>query len=216
MKKNPQCFISYCHEDIDRTLVDYLILVIQSVTGGRISFFYDDNLSAGENLHKFMAKTLEVDVALLLLTPSYKRKVDRHEGGAYREFQTIMERYWTLEEKLKKEGRAEGAQGAEHFAVIPVVLSGSIEDSLPKIIDHLLCANLVGLAVSRDDAGQIIIPDFLKQRFSKELSRITDQIVAIYNLRTTAFLDSKKALWDTLFVNRKTTKELLKLLIFTR
>ena len=127
-RRNPQCFISYCHENMDRNLLEYLISWLKKGMRGRVDFFYDQDLSAGSNLDQFMANTLDVDVALMLFTPAYKRKVNNRIGGAYKEYSLITNRYWTFRESAKT---SEALEQASRFEIMPAILSGSLSEAVP-------------------------------------------------------------------------------------
>lgn len=204
-QRDPICFISYCHEGVDRDLVDYLVFLIRNTMNDRVSILYDSELRAADNLKNFMDRTLDVDLAVLLLTPQYKERVSRREGGVYKEYKQITERYWSDQEKRSQRD----AQSTCSFQLLPVVLSGTVESAVPDMIVDLYCVNISGFSVATGKAGKFIVSDHIKKRFSREIQKITDQLVAVANLKSTSFQSERARLYPALFVETKTTKDLL-------
>jgi len=206
MKRNePTCFISYCHEGVDRDIVDYLVFLIRTAMRQKVHVLYDSELRPSENLQKFMDCTLDVDLAVLLLTPQYKKRVSWREGGVYREYKQITDRYWSEREKKSNQN----AQSTHSFGLLPVVLSGSISESVPETMSDLYCVNLSGFSVATDNADNFVVSDYIKKKFSREIQKITDHLVTISNRKSQSFQVEREHLYDALFVETKTTEELL-------
>ncbi len=204
--KDPLCFISYCHADIERVLVEYIIFTIRQSMKSNITILYDSDLAPGANLSKFMEKTLDVDVAILLLTPLYKQKVDKRDGGVYKEYTQISNRYWQEQENKCD---SEIAFPSHDFSLVPVIISGNVSDSVPETIRDLYCVNLSGFTVSYDKEGNYVVTDFIKTKYNKEIQRIIDCLVATASLKSKAFEVEREKLYDTLFVNTKTNEQIL-------
>ncbi len=92
----------------------------------------------GTDLNWFMEMLFEVDAALLVMTPGYKRKVvNRTKSGVFTEYGYIMQRYADTEQKSRESGLL------EHFEVVPVLFSGTRETAVPDEITSLKYLNMV-------------------------------------------------------------------------
>jgi len=204
-QRDPICFISYCHQGVDRDLVDYFVFLIHETMRDRVTVLCDTDLRPANNLTKFMKRTVDVDLAVLLMTPQYKERVTRREGGVYTEYKLITERYWADQAKRS----ARGGESACSFELLPVVLSGTVKDAVPDTISDLYCINIAGFSVAKGKSGEFIVSDYIKTRFTKEIKKITDHLVAVANIKSQSFLDERSRLYPALFVETKTTDDLL-------
>lgn len=205
-KKHPICFLSYSHDDVDRDIVEYLMHIVRK-SMKKVIILYDSDLAAGSNLKKFMDGTLNVDVAILLLTPSYKQKVDNRQGGVYREYTLITNRYWETEQEMTRDPHT---AGSERFQILPVVLSGGIEQSVPETLRDLLCVNLIGFSLVKNKKGEFVVTDYIRNKYAREVNKIVDQIVATANLKSKLFAELRNRYYDDLFVNTKTSEETIR------
>ena len=205
-QRDPICFISYCHEDVDRNLIDYLVFLIRMAVRKRVLVLYDSELRPAANLEKFMNRIFDVDLAVLLLTPQYKKRVSLRKGGVYKEYKQITDRYRSDQEERSKQK----VPSTCSFELLPVVLSGSVPDSVPDTISDLYCVSLSGFSVAKDKGGEFVVSDYIKTKFSREIKKITDHLVTIANMKTLSFKAERDRHYDALFVETKTTEALLK------
>lgn len=199
----PTCFISYCHQDIDRNLLDYFFFVLREVMKDNVNIVYDNNLRPGENIDKFMDNTLDVDVAILILTPSYKSKISRRQGGVYKEFTNIVTRYWEQE----KESTDTIKNQSHRFQVIPILLSGDPTDSVPESIANLLYVDLTGLTVMRDKkSNKLVVSDHIRTKFVPEIRKIADQLLIVATMKGNKYLELMQQFYNDLFVILKASE----------
>lgn len=64
-KHRPKCFISYCHDDVDQELLDYVRYVLSKSGHVDCELLVDRDLQYGANLRDFMALLEQVDAVLL-------------------------------------------------------------------------------------------------------------------------------------------------------
>src|SRR5882672_8333857 len=88
-----RCFISYCHEGIDRGALDYVIYVLRDALGRHAELLFDIDMKFGGDIAKFMAMLDTVDVVIIVLTPNYRARVAERRGGVYKEYSRLWTRY---------------------------------------------------------------------------------------------------------------------------
>lgn len=186
-RQRPKCFISYCHEDVDQDLLDYVRYILSKSGHADYELLVDRDLHYGANLRDFMALLEQVDAVLLLLTPAYKQRVLKRAGGVYTEYTTIHNRYQLFHEQ-KRFGQVD-----RYFELIPILLSGTTSDSVPDDISHLKYLDITGLRPQRGVAGQYVISDYARARYSTELAKVGGRLQAI----------DVRSYYDRLFVDLK-------------
>ena len=75
-ERKSACFISYSHEDVDRNTLVYIKKLLERYSDGYYKVLLDSDLKYGEDFADFMQLLDDfVDAVLILMTPSYKKKV---------------------------------------------------------------------------------------------------------------------------------------------
>lgn len=200
MKKSliPKVFISYCWEDIDRELLDYLIFILNDTSESKYEIIYDQKSRIGDDIQEFMQLLKVVDAVVIICTPGYKKRIiNRQKSGVYTEFKLILERYNEIREFIKPE------ELRPFFDVLPVHLSGSRQDAIPDEISTILSESLLGLYPAKDKSGNYIIPQAIKATFLSRIDNIGSRIKAINAIKKESYKESWKELFKLLFKESK-------------
>lgn len=199
-EQTKRCFISYSYDGIDRDKLDYLIHVLKDRLGHNTQILYDQDLEIGDNISRFMKFLDTVDVVIVILTPSYKRKVNDCQGGVYNEFCRIWGRYSgsTFEGSEPLLG-----EDSPRFKLIPILFSGSLYDSTPQEISDLLFLDLTDLKVTRKSNGQFQIPHHMQRSVGSKMQALASEIVAAIAVKSPSFKKLSASYYDRLFVDLK-------------
>lgn len=181
---------------MDQDTLEYLTHVLKDTLGNNVQLYYDRALRTGQDFSKFMQMLDTVDAVIILLTPSYKRKVAERQGGVYEEYRRIWARYGESNNEAQ-------ATSKSHFEILPILFSGSIKDSTPDEISQLKQLDLTGLRVSRKPSGEFRIPHHIQSEFVPKIQALAAQIHAIATVESTAFIKLSESYYDRLFVDLK-------------
>lgn len=196
-----RCFVSYCHDDVDRSTLDYLRYLLKEQSDEKYELLIDEDLEYGADLTAFMELLDDVDAVLLLLSPAYKRKVAERKGGVFNEYSKIYHRYCEQQEERKsgkKLGEIEG-----YFELIPVVMAGELATAVPKDLRHIKFLRLSGLRVSRNEQGEFIITEHIRKTFIPEIRRLADHLRFITSITSRNFSELYDDYYQRLFVDLK-------------
>jgi energy-coupling factor transporter ATP-binding protein EcfA2 len=200
-KPSKSCFISYSHEGMDLNTLEYLIHILKEHLGSGAKLLYDQQLGYGEDFAAFMAMLDEVDVVLILLSPSYRRKIiDRQQGGVYEEFRRIWARH--SDQKLQKSDRITDNR-TQRFELIPILFSGSHSQSTPNELSTLKQLDLTGLRVTRKSNGEFQVSQHVQNLYVPQIQALASQIHAAAAVKSKAFTRLSKSYYDRLFVDLK-------------
>lgn len=130
MHSVPKLFISYAHEPAIFEIRDYIEKVFSENNQDRFKVLVDKGLYAGEDFNKFMQSIDHCFAVILLLTPEYRSRASNRKGGVYEEYKKIL-----ANQKNRK----------DDFHLIPLLISGTIQDSVPPEIDSQKCIILTKL-----------------------------------------------------------------------
>jgi energy-coupling factor transporter ATP-binding protein EcfA2 len=195
-----RCFISYCHEDTDTDSLDYLLNWLQLEAGQEYDILVDRKLPPGAALNEFMNQIQSVDAILLLLSPEYRRRILSRKGNVYDEFRQFMSRF----QRQQEERLSTSAHDMpNYFEIIPILMAGDIQSSLPDELMHLLATNFVGLHWTKDDRGNFLYTTAIKQKYGPAVKAITDQLKAIRTIKTPDFKQRYRAYYKSLFLDVK-------------
>lgn len=128
-----KCFFTYCWDDPDFVIdvMNYMERQIEKQSNYSISVTIDKKtLHTAENFKEFEKQISISDSVVVFFSPNYKRIIESEEieRGVYREYQILLEAY-------KK----------QTIAVIPVVVSGGIDNSVTKDFKDSITADFLGL-----------------------------------------------------------------------
>jgi energy-coupling factor transporter ATP-binding protein EcfA2 len=190
-----RCFISYCHQNIDRPTLDYIIRVVKDTLGKTAEILFDVRLEYGKDFSAFMALLENVDAVLIILTPSYRQRVIERLGGVYDEYSRIWNRYSEL--------RPTDPAGRNRFDILPVLFSGTIESSTPDELRSLKQLDLTGLRVKQKPNGEFILSQHTREKFEPAIRQLASQIHAAAAVTSPAFKKLASSYYDRLFVDLK-------------
>ncbi len=204
--KKPSCFISYCREGADYDSVRYLVQQLNDAAGGEIEFLFDEDLTPGSDLPKFMELVRSVNGIIVLLTPQYKRRVEDREGGVYKEFSQIMARYES--ELGSANSKVSNTEEYDHliespFCFVPIVFSSSFDKSCPKEITDKLSVNFSEYRAHKRKNGNLYITGETRRKYKNKIKKIVAEISAHYIESTEEFRISFEEMLNSFF---KTTK----------
>lgn len=209
----PTIYISYSHEDVDRDSLDAFVNWLGELSNNELDALYDDDLNPGRDLREFMKKLYEVDATMIIMTPSYKRKIlNRIKGGVYTEYKYIYGRYSEIEKKKK-----EGLQ-YDDFALIPILFSGTPESSVLDEFSNLKYTDFRNFRALRDKKDELIVPDSIKTLLKPEMKKILAEIMTVNSHNSPLYkehydelfkflLTDTKAEWQTTSANIQIIKE---------
>jgi energy-coupling factor transporter ATP-binding protein EcfA2 len=195
------CFVSYCHEDVDRAVLAYLRLILSEHSDQHSEIMLDSDLPYGSDIPAFMAHLDTVDAVLILLSPAYKRKVLSRKGGVYEEYKRIMHRFHSFNEK--RQGGKKPAEIPGYFELLPVLFSGTQNDSIPEELLNLRYLNLVGLSILRGDQGEFLVTDHIRKRYVPEIKKLSTILNSLYTLKSKQFQLLYEEYYSRLFLELK-------------
>ena len=202
MQRKPSCFVSYSYEDIDRATLEYFAFLIREKSDDAYEILLDTELPYGNDFQEFMNRlNSEVNAVILMLTPSYKRKILERQGGVYEEYKRIMNRYHQVQEEKrngKKSGEIEG-----YFTLFPVLFSGTYETSMPPDISSIKTLEMTGLRVTRDTSGDFQIPAYIARKYIPEILKIVSSLQVITALKSRSFDKLYSEYFKRLFLELK-------------
>ena len=147
-----------------------------------------------------MAMLDRVDIVIILLSPSYKRKVVERQGGVYEEFRRIWAR--NTNQRIGKESPIQESNKVP-FEILPVLFSGSYTNSTPDELLSLKQLDLTGLRVNRKPNGEFVIPEQIQNTFIPQVQSLASQIHAESTVKSQGFIKLSKSYYDRLFVDLK-------------
>jgi hypothetical protein len=193
----PRCFISYSPEDIDRDTFGFLKEQLKLAAPG-CDILTDADLPPGANLKVFMNEVKNVECVLVLLSPSYKRKVLTRQGGAYDEYNLLLTRYAELQDALR--GGNKIGQIPGYFELIPILWAGDHSTSVPEELAPLKYFDFVGLRVNRDTSDNFIITDYVKKHYLPLITQIVERFSYISAMKSSSFKELYEDHYDRLFL----------------
>jgi len=140
---------------MDHATLDYLLFTLRDALQDDIQLVHDQQLKYGGDFDEFMKLLDEVDAVIILLTPTYRRKVVERQGGVYEEYRRIWARF--SDQKIDGSGHIAGNRPAR-FEIIPILFSGSMSDATPPELKNLNQLDLTGLRATRKSRGEFDVP----------------------------------------------------------
>lgn len=192
-------FVSYCHSDIERDTLEYLILHLEDSLGPNCRVLYDQRLRFGEDWSRFMEMVDSVDRVLLLLTPGFKTSIVERRGGVYEEYRRIWDRY----NRQPSEHPLPPAGAQHRFQITPVLLSGTNGTAVPDDLRHLNYADLVGLRPTRESSGDFRRLPPAARKYLATLNRIASEIVTDAAMDTAQYRNIEDTWYGDLFIDLK-------------
>ena len=204
MKKLDKCFISYCHSDVDKDILNCLIQWLEEISNNNIEILIDHNLNPGDSLNEFMDNLLSINAIIIIMTPNYKKKISNREGGVYREYKIIYDRYLKEEERKRAQNsRTLSNDRHKKLTLLPILFSGTEKTAAIPELKDLLYSDFVGLHICADSKNNHCISDSIKKRYKRQMVKIVNEITANENLNTDNYHKLYDELYDGLFIDLK-------------
>ncbi len=172
MNNNPSVFISYTHENVDTTAIEFFVEELLHHANSRLDIFRDtSHLKPGQKISKYEENIRTVDCVVVLFTPEYLERIVNRKGGAYREFKLLLDR---MSETMNG---STDTLPSEKFMVIPIVFSGTENTSIPDEFKDLKYENFSRFVVtSHPRTKSPIISDEVKSAHGPKFQRICSVI----------------------------------------
>lgn len=196
------CFLSYCHQDVDRVILDYLKVTLEENSNQEYEILLDAELHYGSSLTEFMALLEKVHAVIILMTPAYKARLLNRGGGVYEEYTRIILRYLELKEIQEREDK-KIREIPGYFELIPVLLSGTHTTSVPEEIVDLKYLDLSHFHVRRGKTGNFVIPNPMRNKYLPEIQKIAANLQFIATMKNPSFKELHDEYFDRLFLERK-------------
>lgn len=202
-------FVSYSHENIDRPKLDYLLELIQKKGRSTVRILIDlQEVRLGGSFTDYMAliDNHDVDAVLMVLTPSYRRKVVSNEGNVPPEFRAIMARYDSDKQAYLQLPKSDLSlyENVRKFGVLPVLFHGTSQDSVPDAIrkESLRYIDITDAVVRERDGKLVAVGPS-----QKALDDLADQIVVdiknIAKQKDKDYQERRARIRKALFANTK-------------
>lgn len=121
-------FISYSWGSVKHS--EWVLNFANNLISGGVNVILDQHdLSAGKELTRFMEKSVGADKILMVMTPNYKLKADKREGGVGFEYSLITQEYYNKQSDKTK--------------IIPILRSGDKNTSPPTYMQTKIYHNMV-------------------------------------------------------------------------
>lgn len=182
-------FVSYSHENIDRDKLQYVLDVLQKKGRSTVKVLIDlHEVRLGGSFSDYMSliDSHNVDAVLIVLTPSYKRKVVNNEGYVPPEFKAALARYEADKRAYLSSPISDLNlyEQARQFGLLPVLFNGGNSDAVPDQLtrESIKYIDISEAVVHRERDGRLVaigpsakILDELAEHILVELKNIAKQ-----------------------------------------
>lgn len=198
MQDDNSVFISYAHQDTNVIRVAGFTQFLHDCLPGKIKLLLDRKfLGIGKNIPNYMERLETCSVAIVLLTPEYKRRAENATGGVFSEFKVIRRRCFDED---------------DDFLLLPVLFEGSQSTSIPTpfldeiyedfTLFHPRMNEVIKKYYLSDKFREIFIPRFM------DIARAVESKITV---RSALPKEKYQKLLDLLFAKTKITREWIKL-----
>lgn len=206
--RKPSCYISYSHEDIDKTSLDAFVIFLNEISNNKIDVKYDSFLKPGDNVKDFMNYLENIDATIIIMTPSYKMKLmNRIECGVYKEFNIIHKRYLDLKAiDEKKNLKKNQSELLSKFDLIPILFSGKKETAVIDELKELIYSDFSKFKAIEGKNGRTqkpIIPQSIKSDFKNKMRDIVSVITQTNSFNSPIYKSEYNRLFGLLFEQTK-------------
>ncbi len=195
MPDDHSVFISYAHHD---TSIDRIAGFSQFLYGclpGKIEILLDRKyLGIGKNIPDYMDRLDSCPVAVVLLTPEYKRRADGATGGVFTEFAKIRKRY--LDED-------------DDFLVLPILFEGTSSTSVPKLLVDEMYEDFCAFHPRKksDEPIQYYLSDKQREQHIPKFTEIGRLIESRITVRASLPQEEFRQQLERLFAKTKITRK---------
>jgi energy-coupling factor transporter ATP-binding protein EcfA2 len=203
-------FVSYSHDAIDRDKLDYLLERIQKKGRSTVRVLIDlKEVRLGGSFTDYMAliDSYNVDAAMVVLTPSYKAKVDRNEGNVPPEFRAIYSRYQNDREAYAQTDKSDLDlyEHGRQFGLLPVVLNGRPDDVVPRAIveESIRYWDISSTVVHRNREGALVASGPGQRQIEDLADQIVVELKNIAKHKDKEYQERRARIRAALFANTK-------------
>lgn len=198
MNNETSVFISYAHQDSNTNRVSAFYQFLHDCLPKKVEILLDKKkLGIGTNIANFVQRLESCPVAVVLLTPDYKRRVEQARNGVFDEYQTIRRRY--LDEN-------------DEFLILTVLFEGTPATSIPALLNREIYLDLTFFHPRENDNGRYRFELTADQRkkyipLFTALGRAIETKIQVRNLS----YDKHEEFMELLFAKTKITREAVRL-----
>lgn len=206
MNDKSTCFISYCHDDVNREEIDFIVETLKKNTKKTTDYLYDNAVGIGRRFRSFMQLLDVVDLVLMVCSPKYKLKAEMGPetgGGVGFEYDLINKRYnQILKEKKETLNEYLSERSTNPFEVLPIVLKGNYDISIPNEFQDNKAINLSYFKITNKQTKTSevikIIPSNIKIQFENDITRIIDTLKANHRQKQKSYEEELSKTYDYL------------------
>ena len=195
--RKTKVFVSYCYNDVnaDRPRLEYLKQRLDSLSNGVYEVHIDfSDTEPGTNINDYMREMAsQADVAIILMGPEYKKRVQDRQGGVFEEFNILYLRH--LEAR-------DGNIDEQQISLIPILFCGSPENSVVDGINDLIYEDFTKLYVAKLE-GEVRVAKSTEQFFSTIFDKISATIRHIHYINQRKFKRQQALYFRRLFIDTK-------------
>lgn len=210
----PKVFISYCHEDADRDILDMIVSSLEKYGNEAI---YDGNLKIGDDIEKFMNLLESCDCVIILCTPKYGEKISDRRGGVYEEYKRIVNKHdemWSIDRDGQQESGDDNTNDflenyvrsfrKESFSICPILISGKADSSIPREFRSKLWADFTGMTTTTwRRTGDIVPQKNFRNMFDECISQISSSARDVLEFRKREFQRNSAKIFNKIFYKLK-------------
>lgn len=193
------CFVSYNREDIPEGILLCFINEIRSLGSEKIRILIDEDLRVGDDINAFVSGLWSVEAAIVLMTPGYKRKFKLKNGWVYDEFNIIHQRLLEYQKQMFTGSESDILK----FALIPVLWSGTKDDSIIDDIRHIRYVDLSQFRPVKSKEGTYIWKSERQPDCRTKIQEILDVIISNHSSNSAFYKKRKESYYEKLFITRK-------------
>lgn len=193
-------FISYAHQDTGLDRIAAFVQYLHDCLPSKIEILLDRKyLGIGKNIPNYMEKLKISPVAIVLLTPEYKRRVEGGTGGVFFEYKIIRDRLLNDND----------------FLLLPILFEGTASTSIPDILQDEIYEDFLKFQPRRRrksvTSNKYYLSDNNREIFIPKFTEIARAIESRITVRTVLPKEKHQQLLEELFVKTKITREWVKL-----
>lgn len=206
-----ECYISYCNEKIDKVALEYFIKLLKDKRQfPEINVNFDLEDPSIKNWSTYIEKIKKSHIVIIFCSPMYKEKVINHSDGVYKEYLKISEKYNTSiqEAEILISDNQDKFSAADicNFDLIPIILQGTKDTSIPNLIDenNIKYHDFSYYSLSQiKEKGRLRtqISKLQKNNFNQELRKIKARIESVKRYYNGEFIDNYLEQWNKLRID---------------
>lgn len=205
------CFVSYCHEKIDRDSLDFFVKHLKNRRlFPNMQVHFDMHDRQIRNWNEYMKLIDNAHIVIMICTPNYKERAINHTDGAGEEYKRIVKRYYEMKDKSKetidKKGGMLSDSDISNFDLIPIIINGSKDNSIPKIVtdENINYYDLSTFSIlpSKDKGKtKLEIPRLQKDSYEEKFKDIKYRIEGVKKYYDGGYEENYKKVWNDLKID---------------